>query len=82
MKRRVAVLAIAIVAIAAFIFFAPIIRGLPTPVMQQCFGGGVRSIPPIYFEEYNSIAYYYTGYGGVFYPVTNSYSIFLYNNIC
>ncbi len=67
MKHKVAVLAVAIAAIAAFAFFAPVIGGEPAFAVCHTYCPYID-----YTGQYNSITYYYLGYGGWF--VTNGWT--------
>ena len=73
-KHMIAALTIVIVAVAAFAFFAPVIRGIPESQIGKC---EFPKCSPTFIETYSSVTYYYFGDGGAFYPNIPSYRIYL-----
>lgn len=73
MKHQVAILTIVIVAVVAFTFFAPVIRGIPASQPNCEFPGSLCT----FIETYSSVTYYYFGHGGAFYPAIPSYRVYL-----
>jgi hypothetical protein len=74
MKRRKAAIGVAVVAVLAFAFFAPVVKGVPVSQIDKC---GLPTCSPNFIETYSSITYYYYGYGAAYYPIINNYRVFL-----
>jgi len=75
-KHKIAGLTIVIIALVGFTFFAPVISGIPVSQRHLCETANLFGCT--FAETYSSIAYYYLGYGGAYYPVsTPSYRIYL-----